>query len=94
MAVHREDDPLGDAPGSPAVSSLGSSPSIMASRDTSDEFQALDLAVDAIPCELTRTALKLMARYISVATATRDLNSKLERLMVHLGIAPHLTSRN
>ena len=94
MADHIADDPPGDAPGSPVVSSRGSSPSTMASRDTSDEFLALDLAMDAIPCELTRIALKLMARYLSVATARRDLDSKLERLMDHLGIAPHISSRN
>ena len=94
MAVHIADDPPGDAPGSPVVSSRGSSPSTMASRDTSDEFLALDQALDAIPCDSTRTALQLMARYISAATARRDLDSKLERLMDHLGIAPHISSRN
>ena len=88
MAVHIADDPPGDAPGSPVVSSRGSSPSTMASRDTTVEFLALDQALDAIPCDSTRTALQLMARYISAATARRDLDSNLVRLMAHFGVAP------
>ena len=94
MAFHMDENPPGDAPESPVFSSLGSSPSTMASRDTTVEFLALDQALDAIPCDSTRTALQLMARYISAATARRDLDSKLERLMDHLGIAPHISSRN
>ncbi len=87
-------DGLGDAPDcppSPISSSLGTSPST-ASRDAASDFVALEIAVEAIPCEATRSALRLLARFINATTSSRSVadsvESNLLRLMTHLGVSP------